>query len=68
MRSSVRLLLKRVTRAEVRVEGRAVGRIAEGLVVLVRVVSNDNASVSETMAGRVAEQRLFRYEVGRANR
>ena len=64
----MRLLLQRVTRAEVRVEGRAVGRIGEGLVVLVGVGADDTAAVSETMARRVAELRLFRDEAGRTNR
>ena len=62
------LLLQRVTRAEVRVEGRPVGRIGEGLVVLVGVGAEDTAAVSETMARRVAELRLFRDEAGRTNR
>ena len=64
----MRLLLQRVTRAEVRVEGRPVGRIGEGLVVLVGVGAEDTAAVSETMARRVAELRLFRDEAGRTNR
>jgi D-tyrosyl-tRNA(Tyr) deacylase len=64
----VRLLLQRVSRAEVRVEGRAVGAIGSGLVVLVGVGHGDTDAVAEAMATKTAQLRIFRDEAGRTNR
>lgn len=63
----MRLLLQRVSRAEVRVEGRPVGAIGPGLVVLVGVGHGDTDSVAEAMATRTAQLRIFRDEAGRTN-
>ena len=64
----MRLLLQRVTRAEVRVDGRIVGSIGPGLVVLVGVGHSDHEAVVETMAGKVVDLRIFRDEDGKTNR
>jgi D-tyrosyl-tRNA(Tyr) deacylase len=64
----VRVLLQRVTRAEVRVEGRVVGRIGEGLVVLVGVAPSDDDATADALARRVADLRIFRDADGRTNR
>ncbi|HET7677608.1 MAG TPA: D-aminoacyl-tRNA deacylase [Candidatus Limnocylindrales bacterium] len=64
----MRLLLQRVTRAEVRVEGRAVGRIGPGLVVLVGVGHDDTPETARGLARKVAELRIFRDEAGLTNR
>jgi D-aminoacyl-tRNA deacylase len=64
----VRALLQRVSRAEVRVEDEVVGRIGPGLLVLVGVRAGDGASVSEALARRVADLRIFADEAGRTNR
>jgi D-tyrosyl-tRNA(Tyr) deacylase len=63
----VRLLLQRVSRAEVRVEGRRVGAIGPGLVVLVGVGHGDTDAVAERMATKTAQLRIFRDEAGRTN-
>jgi D-tyrosyl-tRNA(Tyr) deacylase len=64
----VRLLLQRVTRAEVQVEGRVVGKIGAGLLVLVGVAAADTPGVAETMARKTVELRIFRDEEGMTNR
>jgi D-aminoacyl-tRNA deacylase len=64
----MRLLLQRVTRAEVRVEGRATGSIAAGLVVLVGVGHDDDEATARAMADRCVDLRIFRDEEGRTNR
>ena len=64
----MRLLLQRVTRAEVRVEGQAVGAIGAGLVVLVGVGHDDDENVARRLAGRCIDLRLFRDEAGKTNR
>jgi len=64
----MRLLLQRVTRASVTVDGEIVGRVGPGLVVLVGVGHGDDDALAESMAGRVADLRIFRDAEGKTNR
>jgi D-aminoacyl-tRNA deacylase len=64
----MRLLLQRVTRAEVRAEGRPLGAIGPGLAVLVGVGRDDTEEVARTLAGKCVDLRIFRDEEGRTNR
>jgi D-tyrosyl-tRNA(Tyr) deacylase len=64
----MRLLLQRVSRAEVRVEGAVAGRIGRGLVALVGVGHDDTAMVARTLARRTTELRIFPDDAGRTNR
>ncbi len=64
----MRLLLQRVSRAEVRVEGAVVGSIGEGLVVLVGIGHADTPQVVRSMAERTVGLRIFRDDEGRTNR
>ena len=58
----MRLLLQRVSRGEVRVQGEVVGRIGQGLVALVGVGPNDTGDVAAAMAKKAVELRIFRDE------
>jgi D-tyrosyl-tRNA(Tyr) deacylase len=64
----MRLVVQRVSRAEVRVEAEVVGRVGEGLLVLVGAEKGDDASVAEEAARKVSELRIFEDEAGRMNR
>jgi D-tyrosyl-tRNA(Tyr) deacylase len=64
----MRLLLQRVTKASVSVDGSVVGSIGPGLLVLVGVSGGDAAAVAETMARKCVELRIFRDEAGLTNR
>lgn len=64
----MRLLLQRVTRAEVRVKGRVVGSIGAGLVALVGVGHDDNEAVADAIAAKAVDLRIFRDEEGKTNR
>jgi D-aminoacyl-tRNA deacylase len=64
----MRLLLQRVSRAEVRVEGRVVGSIGPGLAVLVGVGQADTPEVADTLAAKCVDLRVFRDDQGRTNR
>jgi D-aminoacyl-tRNA deacylase len=64
----VRALLQRVSRAEVRVEGLAIGAIGRGLVVLLGVGPDDDERTAAALARQVAELRIFRDDDGRTNR
>jgi len=63
----VRLLLQRVTRAEVRVAGNVTGSIGAGLVVLVGVGHDDSEAVADAMASKAVDLRIFRDEEGKTN-
>jgi D-aminoacyl-tRNA deacylase len=64
----VRVLLQRVTRAEVRVEGASRGAIEDGLVALVGIGPADDDATVTTLAGKCVDLRIFRDEAGRTNR
>jgi D-tyrosyl-tRNA(Tyr) deacylase len=57
-----------VTRAAVRVDGETVGEIGTGLVVFVGVGPADDDAVTDALAARITELRIFRDEEGRTNR
>jgi D-tyrosyl-tRNA(Tyr) deacylase len=63
----MRAVVQRVKRASVRVEGRLVGEIGPGLLVLAGVASNDTAESAEWMAEKVVNLRVFDDEHGKMN-
>ncbi|HEY6056825.1 MAG TPA: D-aminoacyl-tRNA deacylase [Candidatus Limnocylindrales bacterium] len=64
----MRALLQRASRAEVRVDGKAVGTIGHGLVVLLGVGPGDDETTARELARKVVELRIFADEAGRTNR
>ena len=64
----MRALLQRVSRAEVRVEGRLVGSIGPGLLVLLGVGHDDDEATADALARRIGELRIFEDGDGRTNR
>ena len=64
----MRLVLQRVQRANVRVDGKSVGAIGEGLLALVAFQPSDNEQVLAAMADKVVQLRLFEDEQGKMNR
>ena len=55
----MRVLLQRVTRAEVRVDGRTTGRIGGGYLLLVGITHDDDEARIAWMADKIAGLRLF---------
>ena len=64
----MRAVVQRVTRASVRVDGRHVGEIGGGLLVLLGVGRDDGPSDAEYVAGKVADLRIFDDGQGKLNR
>jgi len=64
----MRVLLQRVTRATVSVEGAVRGSIGPGLVALVGVGPDDTADRARLLAAKSVDLRIFRDEEGRTNR
>ena len=63
----MRVLIQRVSRAEVRVDGRVTGRIGTGLLLFVGFTHADTDAQSEWMADKVAGLRLFGDAEGKMN-
>lgn len=64
----MRVVLQRVSRAEVRVAGRVTGAIAAGYVVLVGFAPTDTDDTLAWMADKVVGLRLFADADGKMNR
>ncbi|MDI3257486.1 MAG: D-aminoacyl-tRNA deacylase [Kyrpidia sp.] len=64
----MRAVVQRVSRAEVRVDGRAVARIGSGLLVLVGVARDDGEADALWLAEKVAGLRVFPDETGKMGR
>jgi D-tyrosyl-tRNA(Tyr) deacylase len=64
----LKVLLQRVSRAEVRVDGAVVGRIGRGLAVLLGVEQGDAPTDADYLADKAAELRIFADDEGRMNR
>jgi D-tyrosyl-tRNA(Tyr) deacylase len=64
----VRAVVQRVARAEVRVGGEVVGRIARGLLALVAAGEGDGDADADWLADKVVQLRIFPDEAGQMNR
>ncbi|MDI3328789.1 MAG: D-aminoacyl-tRNA deacylase [Alicyclobacillaceae bacterium] len=63
----MRAVVQRVSRAEVRVEGRIVGRIGPGLLVLVGIGRGDREEDAVWLAEKIAGLRIFEDGNGKMN-
>ncbi len=63
----MRAVLQRVSRAEVRLNGRIMGKIARGLVVLLGVASGDSEADAVHLADRILGMRVFADDAGKMN-
>jgi D-aminoacyl-tRNA deacylase len=64
----MRVVVQRVSRASVSVEGSATGTIGAGFVLLVAVGREDTAATAGAMAEKVANLRIFNDDAGKMNR
>ncbi len=63
----MRAVVQRVTRAKVTVEGKTVGEIAKGLVVLLGVARDDEKGDASYLANKIVALRIFDDEQGKMN-
>ena len=64
----MRVILQRIRRAEVRVEGQVVGRAKRGHLLLVGFTGGDDAAVIPWMADKIIGLRVFPDDEGKMNR
>jgi D-tyrosyl-tRNA(Tyr) deacylase len=63
----MRLVVQRVSRAEVRIDGAVVGANGRGAAVLVGIAVGDTPELAERLADRVVALRYFQDAAGRTN-
>lgn len=61
----MKILLQRVSSAQVSVEGEVVGHIAQGLLLFVGIARGDNVALIQKAAKKVAHLRIFTNDVGK---
>jgi len=64
----MRMVVQRVSRAKVTVEGRVAGEIGAGLMILLGVGKEDTPGVAAAMAEKASNLRIFEDEQGKMNR
>ncbi|MBB3993461.1 D-tyrosyl-tRNA(Tyr) deacylase [Sulfitobacter undariae] len=63
----MRALLQRVIQASVTVEGKIIGQIDAGLLVLVCAMPEDDYDTAKALALKISKLRLFKDEAGKMN-
>lgn len=63
----MRALLQRVSSANVTVNGRIIGQIERGFVILLGVTHSDTTAEADWLANKVAGLRLFEDDAGKMN-
>src|SRR5438105_8844511 len=64
----MRVLLQRVSRASVAVNGEIVGQIGQGLLVLLGIGHGDSEAQIKTLTEKIVHLRIFEDEAGKMNR
>ena len=64
----MRVVVQRVSRASVRVDGETVGACGEGLLVLLGAGHGDTSETATRLAAKIARLRVFPDEAGRLDR
>jgi D-tyrosyl-tRNA(Tyr) deacylase len=64
----MRIVVQRVSRGSVAVEGEVVGTIEQGLVLLVGVTHDDGEEQARFLANKIANLRIFADDEGKLNR
>lgn len=63
----MRIVVQRVSQANVAIEGKIIGKIDKGFALLVGVHDNDSAETVDYMARKIANMRIFADENGKLN-
>jgi D-tyrosyl-tRNA(Tyr) deacylase len=63
----MRAVVQRVSRAEVRCNGRILGKISRGFLVLLGVAGGDSEADAAHLADRIAGMRVFADQAGKMN-
>lgn len=64
----MRAVVQRATHASVTVEGRVVGEIGPGLLILLCAMQGDAEAQADRLAAKIAKLRIFKDDAGKMNR
>jgi D-aminoacyl-tRNA deacylase len=64
----MKAVLQRVTEARVEIDGRTVGAIGDGLLVLLCAETGDSDAVADRLVAKILKLRIFADEAGKMNR
>lgn len=64
----MRFVIQRVTEASVTVDGKVVGKIGKGYLVLIGVEEKDTEAIADKMLDKMIKLRIFEDEEGKTNR
>ena len=63
----MRVVIQRVNHAQVDIDGKTVGNIGKGFLLLVGIKNGDDLSVIKKAADKIAKMRIFEDEDGKTN-
>lgn len=63
----MRIVLQRVTKASVKVEGRVIGAIDNGFLILLGVAESDTEAIADKLVDKLCKLRIFQDENGKTN-
>ena len=63
----MRAVIQRVSHASVEIDGKIVGQIQKGLLVLLGIESEDNSSDIDWLLGKITQMRIFSDSEGKMN-
>ena len=64
----MRALIQRVSQANVKIDGKTISEINQGLLILVCAMADDNEIEAEQMASKISKIRIFNDENGKMNK
>jgi D-tyrosyl-tRNA(Tyr) deacylase len=63
----MRALLQRVHEASVKVDGKTIGQIGPGLLILICAMQGDTEAEADQLAAKIAKLRIFKDDAGKMN-
>jgi D-tyrosyl-tRNA(Tyr) deacylase len=64
----MRTLIQRVSEAQVAIDGKVVGEVSGGLLILICAMQGDDDAVGTKLAQKISKLRIFRNDQGRMNK
>ncbi|MDF7671959.1 D-aminoacyl-tRNA deacylase [Lactobacillus sp. ESL0701] len=63
----MRVVIQRVNRAQVNIDGKTVGQVKRGLLLLVGIKEGDDLAIVQKAAAKIAKMRIFEDKDGKTN-
>ena len=63
----MKAVIQRVSRASVSVDGKTIGAIERGVLILICAMQGDNAQKADQLAAKISKLRIFKDDAGKMN-